>query len=144
MPKRLPIRLRLSHPVKAEVLAATFHLLTDHMPEIWKTVPAWLQAQIKQAMCDCSIEHKDFSEQELEDCVDYCQWLNKKYPQPKLKKKRYLHFALSSHGEGSVGQYGCAWGTSLEDVKKNIDPRDHGNLVRVPQKDCFLCKEDKK
>lgn len=68
--------------VKAEMLAATFHLLSDHMPEIFNKVPKWLQQQIRQAMMDCSIDHKDFSKQDLKLCIEYGQWLDKKYPQP--------------------------------------------------------------
>ena len=130
----------LSYAVKAEMLAATFHLLTDHQPEVWKTVPAWLQAQIKQTMLDCSIDAHDLTMKEMKLCVEYAKWLNKKHPN---RKKRYLHYALIDQGEGSVGQMGCAWGTSLEDVQNNIDPRDHKFLRRTPQKDCPLCIEDK-
>jgi hypothetical protein len=72
----------LSNAVKAEVLAATFHLLTDHMPKIWKKVPAFLRGQIKQAMMDCDVEYKTFTKTDLKRCVEYCQWLNEKYPQP--------------------------------------------------------------
>jgi hypothetical protein len=60
---------------------------------------------------------------------------------PPSKRKRYLHFAVISKHEG-IGQYGCVWGTSLEDVKKNLDPREHGDLVRMPQKKCKACKEE--
>lgn len=61
--------------------------------------------------------------------------------EPPSKRKRYLHFAFIS--QRGVGQYGCAWGTSLADVKKNTDPREHGDLVRMREKDCKLCKEAK-
>jgi hypothetical protein len=154
MSKKNDWEKRLSHAAKAEMLTATFHLLTDHMPEVWRKVPAWLRAQIKQAMADCSIEYKEFAEDDLKTCNEYGQWLNEKHPQPgstlaallkkrRKKKKHYLHFAFISKS-GNVGQYGCAWGTSLADVKKNTDPREHGDLVRMKMKDCPLCKEDKK
>jgi hypothetical protein len=90
----MPKPKRLSYAAKAEMLAATFHLLTDHMPKVWKTVPAWLRSQIKQVMLDCSTEYKDFTEKDLKDCNDYGQWLSEKYPQPGstldalLKKKK--------------------------------------------------------
>jgi hypothetical protein len=72
----------LSNAAKAEILAATFHLLTDHMPKVWSKVPKWLQSQIRQSMFDCSTDYRDFSKEDLKDCVEYCQWLNEKYPQP--------------------------------------------------------------
>ncbi len=137
MAKKIGWEKRLSHAAKAEMLAATFHLLTDHMPEVWKTVPEWLRARIKQAMRDCSIDAHDLTTEEMQLCVKYGQWLGKKH---RAKKPRYLHFAFVSKGSG--GQYGCAWGTSLEDAKMSTDPREHADLVRMPQKDCPLCKED--
>jgi hypothetical protein len=141
-PKEKDWEKRLSPVSKAEVMAAEFHLLTAHMPEIWNQVPEWLRNQIRQTMCDCSVDNEDFSKQDIKDCAEYCRWLNRKYPPKKPRKKRYLHYALIDDGEGGVGQFGCAWGAGLDDVKKNIDPRDHKFLRRMPQKDCPLCKED--
>ena len=145
---------RLSHAAKAEMLVATIHLLTDHMPKVWKRVPAWLRSQIKQTMADCSIEYKEFAKDDLKLCNEYGQWLNEKHPQPGstlaalLKKRkplpkapRYFHFTFISKFTGE--QYGCAWGTSLADVKENSDPREVEDLVKMPQKDCKRCKESK-
>jgi hypothetical protein len=83
MPKKPTIdwEKRLSDVAKAEILAATFHLLTDHQPEVWKTVPEWLRAQIRQTMLDCSIDSHDFTEEEVKNCIEYVKWLNKKHPQ---------------------------------------------------------------
>jgi hypothetical protein len=131
---------RLSPAAKAEMLAATFHELTDHQPEIWKTVPEWLRARIKQAMHDCSIDAHDLTMEEMQLCVRYGKWLNKKH---RVKKKRYLHFAYISSDEGGVGQYGCAWATSLEEAKEQSDPREVNHLVRMKTKDCPLCKANK-
>src|SRR5258708_5794486 len=36
---RMTRRKIISYAAKAEVLAATIHLLTDHSPEVWKKVP---------------------------------------------------------------------------------------------------------
>lgn len=97
----------LSPVAKAEMLAATFHLLSDHMPKVWAHVPPWLQSQIKQAMFDCGIEFKLFSKRDLRLCVEYGQWLNQEYPEPsptvpkragtkarkKTKKKRRMFAA---------------------------------------------------
>lgn len=139
-PRKFDWGKRLSYQVKTEMLATEFHLLTAHMPEIWNTVPKWLREQIKQTMGDCSVEQEDFSEQDLKDCIEYTQWLNKKYPPEKPKKKRLLHYALIDSGEGSQGQYGCVWGTSLDDVKKLINIREHANLIKMSPKDCLFLK----
>lgn len=144
MPKKPAIdwEKRLSPTAKAEMLAATLHFLTDHQPEVWKTVPEWLRARIRQAMHDCSIAAHDLTKEEMLLCVEYGKWLDKKHPQKKPKKKRYLHYAFIS--KSALGQYGCAWGTSLADVKRNSDPREHGDLVRMPQKQCKVCKESER
>lgn len=73
----------LSGVAKAEVLAATFHVLSDHLPEVWKKVPAWLRAQIKQAMFDCAVDYKDLSNKDIDACMQYGKWLNLKHPAPK-------------------------------------------------------------
>ena len=137
----------MSHATKAEVLAATFHLLTDHMPEIWKTVPAFLRGQIKQAMCDCSIEHEDFSEQDLKDCVEYCQWLNKKFPQPKPMKPRYLHYAIVADTwkdkVTGTGQIGCMEAENKKQATSQLCAGDTAHVERMPRGKCPVCKEDK-
>jgi hypothetical protein len=71
---------RLSNGAKAEILAATFHLLTDHSPEAWGKVPAWLQSQIRQAMFDCSVDTRDLTREDIAACVEYGKWLDKKHP----------------------------------------------------------------
>ena len=58
---------------KAEILASVFHLLTDHTPEVWRKVPAWLRAQIRQAMSDCSVDYRDMSEKNLDLTVEYSE-----------------------------------------------------------------------
>ena len=87
MPKKNDWTKPLSNAAKAEILAATFHLLSDHMPEVWKKVPAWLQSQIKQSMYDCGVDYRDFTKRDIKECVEYCQWLNAKHPQPKRKTR---------------------------------------------------------
>jgi len=77
---------RLSSTAKAEMLAGTFHLLCDHMPKVWKKVPAWLRAQIRQAMFDCGIDANDMTPRDVKDCIEYGQFLNKKHPQRKSKE----------------------------------------------------------
>jgi hypothetical protein len=154
MPKEDP-NWKLSSTAKAEILAGTIHVLASHMPKVWKKVPAWLRAQIRQAMLDCSVEHKDLTSQDRNTCLKYATWLAGKHPQPGLaltaslkkrkplpKKPRYLHFAFIDKEPDGVGQYGCAWGTSLADVQKNSDLSEIGDLVRMPQRDCKLCKEN--
>lgn len=143
----------LSSTAKAEILASTFHLLTDHSPKVWKRVPAWLRAQIKQAMADCSTEYRDFTQAELKTVTDYCEWLAEKHPNPRStlaalrkrkplpKRPRYLHYAIMS-GFKNIGQVGCAWGTSLADAESMLPDEDHGKLVRMGKKHCLLCKED--
>lgn len=145
---------RLSYAAKAEMLAATFHLLTDHTPEVWRKVPAWLRSQIRQAMRDCSTEYRDFTREDVKACADYGQWLSEKYPQPGStldrllrkrkpmpKRPRYLHYAIMS-GYKDIGQVGCAWGESLADAESMLPAEDHGKLVRMSKKDCKLCKEE--
>jgi hypothetical protein len=83
----------LSNVAKAEILAATIHLLSDHSPKVWAKVPAWLQSQIRQAMFDCSVDYRDMTREDIKTCVEYGGWLNEKHPQPgstldKLLKKR--------------------------------------------------------
>jgi len=108
MPKKTDWKRPLSDTVKAEVLAATFHLLADHTPEVWGKVPAWLQKQIRQAMSDCATDFRVFSQQDLVDCVEYCQWLNKKHPQPKLRKKHKANPNVCGQcGKGPRCEPGC-------------------------------------
>jgi hypothetical protein len=86
--KQIDWEKKLSPAAKAEMLAATFHLLTDHSPKVWKKVPAWLRAQIRQAMFDCAMDAKDLTKRDTADCVEYGEWLNLKHPQPRRKPRR--------------------------------------------------------
>jgi hypothetical protein len=80
-------RKPLPNVVKAEMLAGTFHLFTDHMPELFKTLPEWLQKQIRQTEYDCATDFRDFTPEDLEVCKEYSQWLNARFPQKAPKKK---------------------------------------------------------
>lgn len=84
-PKELAIdwEKALSGVAKAEILASTFHLLCDHMPEVWKKVPSWLRAQIRQSMFDCSVDFRDLNKKDIENCIQYGEWLSLKHPAPK-------------------------------------------------------------
>jgi len=69
------------------MLAGTFHLLCDHMPKVWKKVPAWLRAQIRQTMFDCGIDQNDMTANDIKNCIKYGQFLNQLHPQPKRKPR---------------------------------------------------------
>jgi hypothetical protein len=143
----------LSGVAKAEVLAGTVHLFTSHMPKVWKQVPAWLRAQIKQAMTDCSIEYKDLTRKELKACVDYTAWLNEKYPQPgstldvllrKKRKPRYLHYAIVSNdwkdATTGSGQTGCMEAKNKKQAMSQLT-EDSDHVERMPKRKCPVCNE---
>jgi hypothetical protein len=149
---------RLSHAAKAEMLVATIHLLTDHMPKVWKRVPAWLRAQIKQAMADCSIEYKEFAKDDLKLCNEYGQWLNEKHPQPGstlaalLKKRkplpkrpRYLHYAIVANNwkdkVTGTSQIGCMEAENKEQATSQLYAGDDAHVERTPKRKCPVCNE---
>lgn len=132
-------RKPLSNAAKAEMLASTFHLFTDHMPELFSKLPGWLQKQINQTMYDCSVDHRDLTKADIKRCIEYGQWLNAKYPQKKPRKPRYLHFGIKSRY--STGLQGCCRGTSLKDAQNNVFEDERDLLVRMPEKDCPICRE---
>jgi hypothetical protein len=154
MPNKKPNwEKKLSYAAKAEVLAATFHLLTDHMPKVWKKVPAWLRSQIKQAMLDCSTEYKHFSKRDLKNCNDYCQWLNEKHPRPGstlasllLKKRpRYLHYAIVANNwtdkVTGTGQIGCMEAENKKQATEQLYAGDDAHVERTPRGKCPVCNE---
>ena len=83
------------------MLASTFHLLCDHMPNVWKKVPSWLRAQIRRAMFDCGIDAKDLSKKDAALCRQYGDWLNLKHPKParKPRRRRNAHGKLLNDAE---------------------------------------------
>jgi hypothetical protein len=78
---------KLSLVNKAEILASVVHILTSHMPDVWKKVPKWYRKQLSFAMYDCSVDMKEFSEKDLRQIRAYFKDFNKKHPEPKRKKK---------------------------------------------------------
>ena len=141
MPKKIKDWMKpMSNAVKAEMLAATFHLFTDHMPELFAKLPEWLQKQINQTMYDCSVDYRDLSKADVKLCIEYGQWLNAKHPQ-KARKKRYIHFAIKSRYSKEL--QGCCWGTSLKDAQNNVDTDCRDLLVKMSSKDCPVCRESR-
>lgn len=140
-----------SGAAKAEVLAGTVHLLTSHMPKVWKQVPSWLRAQITQAMNDCSIEYKDLTPRELKACVDYAAWLAEQHPQlgstlavllRKKRKPRYLHYAIVSNdwkdATTGSGQTGCMEAKNKKQATSQL-AEDSDHVERMPKKKCPVC-----
>jgi hypothetical protein len=88
MPKSTQWTKPLSNAAKAEMLAATFHLFTDHMPKEFAKLPKWLQQQMRQTMFDCSVDHRDLTKGDIKTLIEYGQWLNVQYPQTKPKRRK--------------------------------------------------------
>lgn len=77
---------KLSMVNKAEVLAGVVHILTSHMPKVWKKVPKWYQKQLRQAMYDCSTNMTDFTKKDLTQIQAYFADFRKKCPDPKSSR----------------------------------------------------------
>ena len=75
----------LSNAAKAEMLAATFHLFTDHMPKQFAKLPTWLQQQMRRTMYDCGVDFRDLTKQDIADLKEYGAWLNARFPQKARK-----------------------------------------------------------
>ena len=130
----------LSNAAKAEMLAATFHLFTDHMPKEFAKLPTWLQQQMRRTMYDCGVDFRDLTKQDTADLKEYGAWLNARFPQETPKKRQY-HFAIMS-GFKDIGQVGCCWGESIAEAEKSLPSEDHGKLVRMRKDDCPVCNEE--
>lgn len=77
---------KLSAVNKAEILAGVVHILTSHMPKVWKKVPKWYQKQLQQAMWDCSTNMDDFTKRDLKQIQAYFEEFKKVCPDPRKKK----------------------------------------------------------
>ena len=76
---------RLSGNAKAEILGSVIHLLSGHMPKLWKRLPKWYQESIRVSMWHCAIDADALSKKDIKDIQEFFSDMEKN---PKTKQKR--------------------------------------------------------